>query len=276
MNQLAFLILPILFFLYNLGETLLKLNHSSFCESAGCMFADNLLRFDSLYLNYIGVVVSALIMIVGYLAYKEKITQKFFYLLVFVSLLFETIMLGYQYFASPVLCKFCMGVYGFLWAIMITSSRRYALMVIPAVLAIITALSFLTIPKTQAYVNSDGIYLIQSPTCPHCTKVKEYFKIHDIAFTKLDIHSPEAKNFATFMNFGTIPIMIQKEGEFVTIINGDEAILDFFKDADTPADTPQTDSSPLISIDGSAYSEKEEGCGFFSIDKVEESCESER
>jgi len=275
MNKLAFLLLPTLFFLYNLGETLLKLNHSSLCESAGCMFADNLLRFDSLYLNFIGVVVSALIMIVGYMAYKERISQKTFYLLVFVSLLFETIMLGYQYFASPMLCKFCMGVYGFLWAIMITSSRRYTLMVIPAVLAIITALSFLTIPKTQAYVNADGLYLIQSPTCPHCIKVKEYFKAHDIAFTKLDIHSPEAKNFATYMNFGTIPIMIQKEGEFVTIINGDEAILDFFQDAPAPATTVPTDTSELINMDG-ASSEKEEGCGFFSIDKVEESCESER
>ncbi len=276
MNQLAFLILPILFFLYNLGESILKLNHSSFCESAGCMFADTLLRFDSLYLNYIGVVISALIMIVGYLSYKEKISQKIFYLLVFVSLLFETIMLGYQYFASPVLCKFCMGVYGFLWAIMITSSRRYTLMVIPAVLALLTALTFLTIPKTQAYVTSDGLYLIQSSTCPHCIKVKEYFKAHDIAFTKLDIHSPEARNFATYMNFGTIPIMIQKEGELVTIINGDEAILDFFKEEVTAEEVPQTDTSPLISIDGSASDEKEEGCGFFSIDKVEESCESER
>jgi glutaredoxin len=240
------------------------------------MFADNLLRFDSIYLNFIGVVVSALIMIVGYLAYKERISQKTFYLLVFVSLLFESIMLGYQYFASPLLCKFCMGVYGFLWAIMITASRRYTLMVIPAVLAILTALSLLTIPKTQAFVTGDGTYLIQSPTCPHCIKVKEYFKAHDIAFTKLDIHSPEARNFATYMNFGTIPIMIQKEGEFVTIINGDEAILDYFKDANTVSASTPTDTSELINIDGATSSEEEGGCGFFSIDKVEESCESER
>jgi glutaredoxin len=240
------------------------------------MFADTLLRFDSLYLNYIGVAISALIMIIGYLSYREKISQKIFYLLVFVSLLFETIMLGYQYFASPVLCKFCLGVYGFLWAIMISSSRRYTLMVIPAVLAIFTALSFLTIPKTQAFITQDGTYLIQSPTCPHCLKVKNYFKSHDIAFTKLDINSPEARNFATYMNFGTIPIMIQKEGEFVTIINGDEAILDYFKESQTALTTPQTDTNSIISIDGSASSEKEEGCGFFSIDKVEESCESER
>lgn len=271
MQKLAYLILPVLFFLYNLGETLLKLNHASFCESAGCMFASSLLRFDSLYLNFIGVAVSALIMIVGWRVYKEKIDKKYFLLLVFVSLLFETIMLGYQYFASPMMCKFCMGIYAFLLAIMIASSKRYIWMIIPAVLALLSALSFLSIPKTMAYATTDGIYLIQSPTCPHCKKVKSYFKEHNISFTKLDIHDPEAKNFATYLNFGTIPIMIRKEGSHVEIINGDEAILETFEQtASEPITTPS--SSPAISIDAIP---SKEGCGFFDIDKVEESCESE-
>jgi len=275
LNKLAFLVLPILFFLYNLGETVLKLNHSSFCESAGCMFADNLLRFDSLYLNYVGVAVSLLIMIVGFLSYKERINQKVFYILVFTSLLFETIMLGYQYFASPVMCKFCMGIYGFLLTIMISASRRYFFIVLPTILAILTALSFLAIPKTQAYVISDGLYLIQSETCPHCIKVKEYFKENDIAFTKIDINTPESKNFATYLNYGTIPIMIEKKGHEITILNGDEAILDSFKEDDTPAAIIPTDTSALIYMDG-AVSSDEEGCGFFSIDKQEDTCESER
>ena len=273
MQKLAYLILPALFFLYNLAETLLKLNHSSFCESAGCTFAANLLRFDSLYLNFIGVAVSALIMILGWMVYKEKVDKKFFLLLVFISILFETIMLGYQYFAAPMMCKFCMGIYAFLLAIMIAASKRYVWMILPAVLALLTSLSFLAIPKTMAYATSDGTYLIQSPTCPHCKKVKTYFKEHDIPFTKLDIHDPEAKNFATYLNYGTIPIMIVKKGSRVEIINGDEAILKSFEqESEAPQPTPSSASAPAISIDALP---QEEGCGFFDIEKVEESCASE-
>ena len=275
MQKIAYLILPIFFFLYNLVETLLKLNHSSFCESAGCNFAANLLRFDALYLNFIGVAVSALIMIVGWMVIKEKIDKKFFLLLVFISLLFETVMLSYQYFASPMMCKFCMGIYGFLVAMMLTASKRYFFMVLPAVFAIITAFSFLAIPKTTAFTTTDGTYLIQSPTCPHCKKVKKYFKEHDIAFTKLDINSPEAKNFATYLNFGTIPIMIVKKGHHVEIINGDEAILDSFKEMKDEEPTQEQEPTPSESSISIGELPHEEGCGFFDISKVEESCDSE-
>ncbi len=274
MQKIAFIVLPIFFFLYNAIETGLKLSHSSLCHSTGCLFADNLLRFDSLYLNYIGVAVSLLIMILGWLSYHDKVSKKFFYLVLFVSLLFETIMLGYQYFVSPEMCKFCMGVYAFLWAIMITASGRYAVMALSAVLALVTALSFLAIPKTAAFVVKNGTYLIQSPTCPHCKKVKTYFKENDINFTKLDINSPEAKNFATFLNFSTIPIMIVKKDQVVEILNGDEAIIDSFSQKESESqDTPLPTTDDLFNINGSS---DKEGCGFFSIDKQEDKCESEQ
>ncbi len=274
MNILGFILLPVLFFVYNLGETLLKLNHSSFCESTGCAFAANLLRFDSLYLNYIGVVVAAFIAILGWLAYKNPSFKKFFYLAVFVSLAFETIMLGYQYFAAPMMCKFCMGIWGFLFAIMIASSGRYALMAIPALIAPLLALSFLTIPKTQAYLVSDGRYLIQSPTCPHCKKVKAYFKEHDITFSKLDINDPEAKNFATYLNYGSIPIMIEKKGNHINIIHGDESILKSFEEPQEEASNEvekTEEKNTSFSIDALPH---DEGCGFFDINKIEESCEN--
>jgi len=277
MKILGFILLPILFFAYNLGETILKLNHSSFCESTGCAFAANLLRFDSLYLNYVGVLVGAFIMILGWLSYKNESYKKFFYLIVFTSLVFETIMLGYQYFAAPMMCKFCMGIWGFLFAIMIAASGRYALMAVPALIAPLVALSFLAIPKTQAYLVSDGRYLIQSPTCPHCKKVKAYFKEHDIAFTKLDINDPEAKNFATYLNYGSIPIMIEKKGNHIEMIHGDESILESFENEETSPKEEQKpeaaseENNDTFSIDALPH---DEGCGFFDINKIEDSCEN--
>ncbi len=268
MNILAYLILPILFFIYNTTETVGKLMGASFCESTGCLFAGNLLRFDSLYLNYLGVASALLIMIVGFLTYKQKIDKKFFIVLIAASLLFESIMLGYQYYAAPMMCKFCMGIWGFLFAMMIAASRSYILFLLPLLIAPLLALSFLGIPKTQAYTVEDGRYLIQSPTCPHCKKVKAYFKEYDIDYKKLDINTPEAKNFATFLNFSTIPIMIVKEGEHIEIINGDEAILASFQ-------TPQESDKAPAAVSIGDGSQKEGGCGFFDISKVEESCDTD-
>ncbi|HHC11507.1 MAG TPA: hypothetical protein ENK79_02595, partial [Campylobacterales bacterium] len=152
MKKISFIYLPLIFTIYVTTETVLKLFHSTLCKSTGCLLADSLLRFDSIYLNFIGIADALVILLIGILTFNKKVSEKLFFIVVVSSLLFETIMLGYQYFASPEMCKFCMGVYTFLVLITLLSSRKYFIMVVPAVIALITALSFLAIPKSQAFV----------------------------------------------------------------------------------------------------------------------------
>jgi len=283
MKKTSFIYLPILFFIYVSTETILKLFHSTLCESTGCLLADSLLRFDSIYLNFIGVFDALAILVIGILSYNKKISEKLFFLVVVSSLLFETIMLGYQYFASPEMCKFCMGVYTFLVLITLLSSKKYFLMVIPAVIALIVSLSFLAIPKSAPFVTKNGNYLIQSPTCPHCKKVKSYLKEHDIKFTKLNIDDIEARNFATFLNFKTIPILVIKDGKKVNIINGDKNIIEFFskKKDIVVEENAVVEESAVVEDDGSSSSiniltndeaEADEGCGFATLEKLETNC----
>jgi glutaredoxin len=221
------------------------------------------------------------ILVVGILSFRGKISEKLFFIIVVTSLLFETIMLGYQYFASPEMCKFCMGVYGFLVVVTLLASKKYFLMVIPAIIGLVTALSFLAIPKSAPFVVESGNYLIQSPTCPHCKKVKVYLKEHNIEFTKLDIDAIEARNFATFLNFKTIPILLIKDGKRVEIINGDKNIIDFFTTKRSKAkestvvgesavvgdDTPNSRINLMESGD-----EGDEGCGFITLQKLDTNC----
>ena len=283
MKKTSFIYLPILFFIYVSTETILKLFHSTLCASTGCLLADSLLRFDSIYLNFIGVFDALAILVIGILSYNKKISEKLFFLVVVSSLLFETIMLGYQYFASPEMCKFCMGVYTFLVLITLLSSKKYFLMVIPAVIALIVSLSFLAIPKSAPFVTKNGNYLIQSPTCPHCKKVKSYLKENDIKFTKLNIDDIEARNFATFLNFKTIPILIIRNGKKVNIINGDKDIIQFFskkKDVvieenavvEESAVVGDDSSSSSINILTNDEDEADEGCGFATLEKLETNC----
>ena len=265
MKKISFIHLPSLFLIYVSVEAVLKVFHSTLCESTGCLLADSLLRFDSIYLNFIGVIDALAILLFGILSYKKKVNEKLFFIVLISSLLFETIMLSYQYFASPEMCKFCMGVYAFLVIITLLASKKYFLMVIPAVLSIIVSLSFLAIPKSTSFINGDGNYLIQSVTCPHCKKVKSYLKEHHINFTKLNIDEIEARNFATFLEFKTIPILLIKEGGNVHIINGDKNIIEFYNRKE---ETIATETN----IDLFTTDSQDDGCGFTTLEKLDTNC----
>jgi len=270
LKKLGFIFAPLLFLIYVSVETYLKLNKSSLCmadkaaEPTGCELAGALLNFDAIYINYLGVLAALTILILGLLTYKKKIPQVLFFMVLVASLLFETIMLGYQYFASPKMCVFCMGVYAFLVVILLLSARRYFLMVVPAVVSVLMALSFLAIPTSKTFMQTDGTYLIQSPTCPHCKKVKKYMHEHNIDFTKIDIAEIEAQNFATFLNFKSIPILLTKEGKNIKIINGDKNIIDSFETVD--ADEIQIEESVSLSTTFNAV--EEEGCGFGNLNTI--------
>ncbi len=269
MKKISFIFLPILFFLYVSGETYLKLNHSSLCESTGCKLADSLLLFDSIYLNFIGILAGLAILITGILAYTKIVHKNFFYIVVGASLLFETIMLGYQYYASPEMCKFCMGVYAFLVAIMFTASFKHFIVAIIGAISVFVSLSFLAIPQSKPYLIKDGTYLIQSATCPHCKKVKEYMKENYIEFKKINIEDIEAQHFATFLNFKTIPILVDKKGTHIRIINGDKDIIDSYnkssKDDDKSSGIVIEES---VSIDSTFNAVKDEGCGFANLNTI--------
>jgi len=233
------------------------------CASSGCELAGALLKFDNIYLYYFGIVAAATILILGILSYRKIIPEVLFFIVLISSLLFETIMLGYQYYASPEMCVFCMGVYGFLWSILLLSSFKYFLMTIPAVIALLTALTFLAIPKSTSFLPKDGTYLLQSETCPHCTKVKEYMNENNIDFTKINIEQVEAQNFATFLNFKTIPILITKEGKNIKIINGDKDIIESYETISGEIVIEES-----VSIDTTFDAVKEEGCGFGGIQSL--------
>jgi len=229
MKFLSYVLLPFLFLSYLITDTYLKLNHSALCHSKGCELAASLIKIDSLTLNYIGIASALLLLFLGVMAYKELISKKVFIVYLLSCILFETIMLGYQFYASPVMCKFCMGVYGFLLLTLLFSSWRYIFALLPLIIAPFIALSFIAIPKHISFVTKDGNYLIQSPTCPHCKLVKDYLHQKKIPFTKLNASDIEDRDFIRFLGYKTIPLLIVKKGSSVKIINGDEDIVEYFE-----------------------------------------------
>ncbi|NPA50413.1 MAG: hypothetical protein GXO02_02140 [Epsilonproteobacteria bacterium] len=228
MKFFARVLLPLLLLVYIGVDTFLKINHSSLCEATGCRLASMILRFDPIYLNFMGLGAVAIILVLGWLSLKKKEFEKLFFIALFSAVIFESIMIGAQLFINPTPCIFCLGVYGLLLLILLFSSKEYFMVAIVPLLAIFIALSTLNFAKNEALFAKDGLYLIQSPTCPHCKRVKEFFKKENISYIKVDASNANGWYLARTLNISTIPILVEKRGGKIKIISGDRDIIEYF------------------------------------------------
>ena len=89
-------------------ETYLKLKNTSLCGEVGCKLAGELLRFNPMYLNYLGMIAVLTLLILGYLSLKSKKVEKLFFIVLYSALAFETTIITYQFIANPEPCIFCL------------------------------------------------------------------------------------------------------------------------------------------------------------------------
>jgi len=233
-KKISFIFLPALFLVYLFIELFLKLTNSSLCTSNGCSLTETMLQFDSIYLNYFGVISSFVLLILGVLSYKNKISRNFFYIFLFSALFFEITLISYQYLVATEMCKFCLGVLGFLISIAILSNSKYFLLALPIISGVIIALSSLNLSSASAlsykksFIKNDGNYIIQLDGCGHCTELKEFLKAHKIPFTKIDIKHIQSQVFIEFININKVPVLIVKKGNVNTVIHGNKEIFNYF------------------------------------------------
>ncbi|MFK5977060.1 MAG: glutaredoxin domain-containing protein [Sulfurovum sp.] len=225
--------LPFLLLSYISTETYLKLQHSSLCDAVGCKLAGELLKFDALYLNYMGIVGVSILIILGFLSRKIVIFEKLFFISLYSAIAFESVIISYQFFVNPELCVFCLGIFSSLLIIAIVSNIKNLFLILP-IGAIIVALGILNIPTNEVLITSDGKYLIQSPICSHCKKVKKYFKENHIAYNAIESSNTNAKMMLKSMGINTIPILIIKEKSHINIIKGDRDIIAHFESTKEP------------------------------------------
>jgi len=221
--------LPFLLFIYIGVETYLKLQHSSLCGEVGCKLAGELLQFNPLYLNYLGLAATFLLIFFGYRSLKNTFFETLFFMTLYAAIAFEATLFAYQFIANPELCIFCLSVFSSLLLIALFSHIRNFAIVIASAFAILLALSSLAITKNKAFVSAPGLYLIQSETCSHCKKVKAYFAEHDIHYTPVSVKEANARSFLKFVDISTIPVLIMKESSSISLITGDKKIISHFE-----------------------------------------------
>jgi glutaredoxin len=256
MKLFSRVILPILLIIYIAIETYAKLNHTSICGTTGCELAGELLKFNSLYLNYFGALGAFFVALFGWLSLRREGFEKLFYITLYAAVAFESIMIAFQLLANPEPCIFCLGVYGGLLAIALFSNWRYLLYSIPAIIALYLSMASLTITQNRALVTENGTYLIHSETCPHCKNVKTYFAEHAIAYKKISIYDTNARFFIKQLDINSIPVLVIKEKSGAKILKGDKAIIAYFEKKNTPKETAESTTAESPSI----YNGPDEGC----------------
>jgi glutaredoxin len=270
MQWFAKIVLPALMAGYVGVETYLKLNQSSTCAETGCQLAGELLNFDALYLNYVGIVGFLVLFLLGYfsLKFKSFSLHRLFISVLYAALFFETTMLVYQYFANPEVCSFCLGIWGGLLLMIVLSDGKNFLFALPVLAGVVVALSSLAIVKNEPAMYVNGNYLVASDSCSHCKKVKAFFEEEEIAYNTIPIQSTTARATLKFLNIKTIPVLIINKGTQKQIIQGDSAIIEHFKkskgeismgDLDEAPQEQSTTSSTLDMLTGAGG--EEDGCG---------------
>jgi len=240
--------LPFLLLSYIGIETYLKLQHTSLCGEVGCKLAGELLRFDYMYLNYFGLAGVLSLILLGYRSLKSSFFETLFFILLYSAIAFEATILAYQFIANPEPCIFCLSVFSSLLVIALFTHVKHFTIVIAAALSILLGLSALTIPQNRSFITIPGLYLIQSDTCSHCKKVKEYFAEHHMDYTSISSKEINARGFLKFVDISSIPVLVIKEPSGISILKGDKKIIEHFEtQAQEAVVTPEVIPEPVQS-----------------------------
>ena len=234
MRFIARVFLPLLLLGYIGTETYLKLQHTSLCGEVGCKLAGELLNFDAIYLNYVGIGGVFILMILGFLSLKNKFYEQLFFIGLYGAIAFEATIISYQFVANPEPCLFCLGVISSLLLIALFSQPRHFGITLATVVAIFVGMHTLGVSKNKNFMVENGAYLIQSETCPHCKKVKAYMAEHNIAYTPISTKEASARNFLKFAGVRSIPVLILKEKLERKLIVGDKKIIAYFEAQNEP------------------------------------------
>lgn len=231
------LILPLLLALYIATETILKVNNIALCSSTGCKLAGDLLKFNSIYLNYLGIAAALWLALLA--LFQTQFANRLYTFSALAMVAFESLLIASQLNLNPEVCIFCLGVYTFLLLILFNVSKEFFLYALGVVASIFVAFSFLNIPKNKTLLQKDGLYLIASQSCPHCQRTKKFLKKEGVTYSIINANDINSFYFAKSLDIKKIPIAIEKSGEEFTITVGDSNIMHRYGKKEAPKEPAQ-------------------------------------
>jgi len=271
----------------------------SFCPNDGCEVVHDLTRVSQTYINLAGIIYFQLLfwLTVGsrqghkhrhYLfdAYNRPQTASCSLLqfLLFMGMVAEGILVGFQLFVVKTICLYCLIIFGFIVLMNTVLGIRQlskAVIILGLQLAVFASLNFdtsslkldeLSLNKGTYAVKScekprHRMYLIFSENCSHCqavlkelancslcefhfnpvtrlTKAQELFK----DLPAINDYNPEVnKAMLKMLGIYTIPILLSETSSGLELVKGQENIVNYVRDHCLLPDPPQGIDSLLSS-----------------------------
>ena len=216
----------------NILEVYLNFKGTSICHTQGCATVH---LFDvHNFLNYLGIIIFLFLSFISLLDSFNLITSQVIILrslLLSLCLMVEGFFVGFQIWFIKEVCHFCLTIFILVLLCFILdflSQRHYSFFIcgILGFLAIFTATYLVNVNLKPLNLSFPAI--VYQKTCPHCEKVIEYAKKHNIKFKSYEVK--RAYPLLRMLGLNSVPNLIYKENSTIIILNGDKNIIKWLEE----------------------------------------------
>jgi uncharacterized membrane protein len=236
----------------------------AFCLNQGCKIIEDLTTIPPIYFNLAGFLFFLAVFAASRCT-KNRPTQNIDWLrlLLLTGLVIEGVLISYQLFVAQTLCSYCLIIFSLIILLNISYGRQQLLLGVPILLAVLIAFSSLNFGSAQILLQaqnlesgtfaikgqeapaSQQLYLFFSSDCSHCRNVLAAIEGDnncELNFNPIDrIESLDVAGLEYFPDYNpslnrlllslleikTIPVLLAKNPEGLTLIKGEGAIVDF-------------------------------------------------
>jgi len=227
-KHLTYRFIPMVILSYLFINLYLVMTGATWCKSEGCEVSKSLLNIEQTDLYSLAIVAFIVLLVIGLQILKidSKKLKELFKFGLFTIMMCETILLSYLYFKTGTLCISCFIFYTLVVInFIILDTRSKTVFVIPFMIGAFAMLDLDTNTTSNESLQSHYT-LLQSPSCEHCKKVKEYLKENKIEYKKEDY--TKYSGLFSSLNITKIPVMLVKSNDnnFI-LLNGVSEILNY-------------------------------------------------
>jgi uncharacterized membrane protein len=270
----------------------------AFCLNQGCKIVEDLTTVPPIYINLAGFIFFLAVFAAS--RYSRNHPQQnidWLRLLLLTGLAMEGVLISYQLFVAQTLCSYCLIIFSLIILLNISYGRQQLLLGIPILLAVLIAFSSLSFGSAQILLQAQNLgsgtfavkgqetparqlYLFFSSDCPHCRNVLEAIEGDnncELNFNPIDriesLDVPDLKYLPDYnpslnrlllslLEIKTIPVLLARNQEGLTLIKGEGAIVDFIKTTcfDEDIDLYSGSSSDIEATDYSQETAQEGEC----------------
>jgi glutaredoxin len=271
-SHLSYRFMPMIILSYLFINLYLILIGATWCKSEGCEVSKSLLNIEQTELYTLAIIAFGILLFIGLRILKTNSEQlkELYKLGIFAIMICETIFLSYLYFKSGTLCISCFIFYSLVIInYILIDPKDKKVFIIFFIIAAMALLNLDGNAKSNPSISAQYT-LLQSESCEHCKKVKEFLKENIIEYKKEDYANYDG--LFSSLNITQIPVLIVKKNENnLIILNGVSEIIQYLNENEVKIISTKLETTPTSSTTQISFDDKE-GCEINFLKNELENC----